>query len=109
MPYDLLTGLRVLDLSATIAAAYCGRLLADAGATVRVADRAIETDPKNEAFEDYLAAGKLAIDKIALRTASPEQLNEALNDYDLVISRDRSPCHRDQTGRDAYGAIHSRQ
>ena len=80
-----LSGIHVLEIGGGAAGAYCGRLLADAGATVRVTalnDRQclagiVRTDsPAERAYAAYLGAGKQLLpgmaDAAALRALSRE-------------------------------------
>ncbi len=85
-----LAGIQVLDIGGGAAGAYCGRLLADAGATVRVTavDETrrlagiVRTDtPAERAYAAYLGAGKQALPTPADAAA----LQAAGRDVDLVL------------------------
>ena len=69
-----LAGIQVLEIGGGAAGAYCGRLLADAGATVRVtaldephrlAGIVRADTPAERAYADYLGAGKLLLPAVA--------------------------------------------
>ncbi len=85
-----LAGIQVLEIGGGAAGAYCGRLLADAGATVRVTaldDRhrlagIVRADtPAEQAYADYLGAGKLQLPALADLAALQASSRQA----DLVI------------------------
>jgi crotonobetainyl-CoA:carnitine CoA-transferase CaiB-like acyl-CoA transferase len=85
-----LAGIQVLEIGGGAAGAYCGRLLADAGATVRVTavDKArrlagiVRADtPAEQAYAAYLGAGKQALST----GADPAALQAIGRDVDLVL------------------------
>ena len=85
-----LAGIQVLEIGGGAAGAYCGRLLADAGATVRVtaldprhrlAGIVRADTPTEQAYADYLGAGKLQLPALADLAALQALSRQA----DLVI------------------------
>lgn len=85
-----LAGIQVLDIGGGAAGAYCGRLLADAGATVRVtavdetrrlAGIVRADTPAERAYAAYLGAGKQALPT----GAAPAALQAIGRDVDLVL------------------------
>ena len=96
-----LAGIQVLEIGGGAAAAYCGRLLADAGATVRstAPDEArrlagiVRADtPAEQAYAAWLAAGKQV-----LPTASGEALAALGRTADLVLVGEASGADADAT------------
>ena len=89
-PRRPLQGITVVEIGGGAAAGYCGRLLADAGATVHVAARSedqrragiVRSDhPAEHAYAAYLAAGKL----IVPADLQPPDLAALCRDADLVL------------------------
>lgn len=89
MTHQPLSGIKIVEIAGGAAAAYCGRLLADAGASVTLATR-YPTDPGQEEIRDandpverlyarYLTAGKSVLDRKDADVAA------ACADADLVI------------------------
>lgn len=84
-----LAGLRVLEIGGGAAAAYCGRLLADAGASVtRVALTGDDPDAgirRNDATTEAAFAAWLAAGKQALDPEDAQALTERTTHVDLVL------------------------
>jgi crotonobetainyl-CoA:carnitine CoA-transferase CaiB-like acyl-CoA transferase len=91
-----LAGLRVLEIGGGAAAAYCGRLLADAGAEVcstalreplRLAGIVRADDPVELAYGHWLAAGKALLPAMAQDAMAPLSRG-----FDLVLVGEASQC-----------------
>ena len=85
-----LAGITVVEVAAGAAAAYCGRLLADAGATViltavseeeRLRGIVRSTSRTESAYADYLSAGK----QLVPATGDAQALRRLCADADLVL------------------------
>ncbi|RCW73989.1 CaiB/BaiF CoA-transferase family protein [Pseudorhodoferax soli] len=92
-----LAGVRVLEIGGGAAAAYCGRLLADAGADVhstalsealRLAGIVRADDPLEQAYGQWLAAGKTVLP--AMAQGAP--LQALSRSFDLVLVGEASQC-----------------
>jgi crotonobetainyl-CoA:carnitine CoA-transferase CaiB-like acyl-CoA transferase len=93
-----LSGLSVVELGPGAAAAYCGRLLADAGASVVSIDAggvARDGSPAEQAFATWLGAGKTC--------GAAAALQQACREADLVLVGE--DCETDPSGLDPRGAV----
>lgn len=89
-----LAGLNVLEIGGGAAAAYCARLLVDAGASVSVtalSDSQLlkgivrSDDPLETAYAEYLLAGKRLISPAADEASAQRQIESLAQSADLVI------------------------
>lgn len=91
--YELLTGLRVIEVADSIAARYAGRLLADLGAEVIRLEtsepRANRRETLGERLDDYLSVNKLSA-KVNVTAVSSEQLAAKVVERGDIILHDRT-------------------